>query len=315
MASPFPIDRRQSEANAVNDVNQIQSPKSQDGSQRFLFEDADIRGELVRLGESYLQTVATHAYPPAVQRLLGEFLAATVLLASTIKYEGRLVLQARGDGELSLVMAECSSEGEIRGIARYGQLPTADDFTALMGAGTLAITIDSRQGEPYQGVVSLQGDSLADCLAQYFAQSEQLATEFFIAADDRQVAALLLQQLPAGIEKDIDQRAEQWRRVQMLAQTLKEEEMLAVGNQRLLHRLYHQESLRLFEPRLIRYQCSCSRERTAGALLSVGREQVEEILAEQGSVDMTCEFCGSEYKFSEAELALLFNERGSGLTH
>jgi len=286
-----------------------------DSSQRFIFDNTDIRGELVHLNSSYTQAVRGHNYPPAVQRLLGEFLAATVLLASTIKYEGRLVLQARGEGLISLVMAECTSEGEVRGIVRYDAPPQSDDFRALLGNGTLAITVDSRKGEPYQGIVALAGDSLAECLVQYFAQSEQLGTRFFIASDNEQVAALLLQQLPTGTQADSEVRAEQWQHITALAQTLREEELLGLDNNTLLHRLYHQESVRLFDPASLRYQCSCSRERTAGALLAIGREQVEEILSEDGEVSMTCEFCGTHYSFTEAEVMLLLNERGSTLTH
>lgn len=292
-----------------------QTLKHADSSQRFLFDGTDIRGELVRLNSSFTQTVRGHGYPPAVQRLLGEFLAATVLLASTIKYDGRLVLQARGEGLISLVMAECSSEGDVRGIVRYDTPPETDDFRVLVGNGTLAITVDSRKGEPYQGIVALHGNSLADCLAQYFAQSEQLATKFFIAADDDQVAALLLQQLPANVVRDAEAREAQWQHVAALAHTLRKEELLDLENTTLLHRLYHQESVRLFDPGSLRYQCSCSRERTAGALLAIGREQVEEILAEQGDVSMTCEFCGTHYSFTESEVMLLLTERGSSLTH
>lgn len=285
-----------------------------DSSQRFLFDGTDIRGELVRLNSSYTQTVRGHEYPLHVQHLLGEFLAATVLLASTIKYDGRLVLQVRGEGQLSLVMAECTSEGDVRGIVRYDEPPRKGDFPALIGNGTLAITVDSRRGEPYQGIVALQGASLADCLAQYFAQSEQLATRFFIVADDDQVSALLLQQLPANVVKDAEEREEQWRHVLALAQTLRDEELLALDNTTILHRLYHQESVRLFDATELRYQCSCSRERTAAALLAIGRDQVQEILAEQGDVSMTCEFCGTHYSFTDNEVTLLF-ERGGSLTH
>jgi len=292
-----------------------QTLKHSDSSQRFVFDGTDIRGELVRLNSSYTQTVRGHLYPPAVQHLLGEFLAATVLLASTIKYDGRLVLQARGEGQISLVMAECTSEGDVRGIVRYDTPPQADEFRTLIGKGTLAITVDSRKGDPYQGIVALQESSLADCLVQYFAQSEQLTTKFFMASDDDQVCALLLQQLPANVVKDTEARKAQWQHVAALAQTLRKDELLDLDNTTVLHRLYHQESVRLFDPRALRYQCSCSRERTAGALLAIGREQVEEILAEQGDVSMTCEFCGTHYSFTENEVMLLLTERGSSLTH
>lgn len=286
-----------------------------DATQRFLFDDSDIRGELVCLDTSFQEVVGGHDYPPAVRELLGEFLAAAVLLSTTIKFEGRLVLQVRGSGALSLVMAECTHDGDVRGIARYEGEPLTGTFRGLLGDGNLAITIEPRNGEPYQGIVSLDGASLAECLVRYFQQSEQLGTRFRFQVSGERAVGLLLQQLPASDGVDAERREEDWRRVQMLADTLEAGEMLTVDNGTLLHRLYHEESLRLFPPRAVRYHCSCSRDRTAAALLTIGREEVESILAEQHSVTMTCEFCGTVYRFPEEEIRLLLHEPGDGPAH
>lgn len=285
-----------------------------DATQRFLFEECDIRGEFVCLDASYRDALANQDYPPAVRRLVGEFLAAAALLATTIKFDGRLVLQARGSGALSLVMAECTSAGTVRGIARYEGEPLTDAFRGLVGEGNLAITIEPRKGEPYQGIVALEGESLADCLRRYFEQSEQLAAQFRFSADHDRVAGLLLQQLPAG-ETRHDDREEDWNRIRMLADTLGDEELRSVSNDTLLHRLFHEETVRLFDPVPVRYACTCSRERTAAALLSIGRREVESILEEQQSVTMTCEFCGTVYRYSEEEARLLLHEPGEHPGH
>jgi molecular chaperone Hsp33 len=232
------------------------------------------------------------------------------LLGSAIKYDGRLVLQVRGDGELNLIMSECSSDGAIRGIARFDKVPESADFDVLTGDGLLVITVDSRRSDPYQGIVSLEGGSLAASLQTYFEQSEQLESFFYFAVDEKQACGFLLQQLPGAASADADVREERWQHLQTLAQTLTASEMLALDNEELLNRLYHQEEVKLFPPRQFHYQCSCSRERTAKALVSIGKEEVDSIVIEQGEVSIACEFCGTDYRFDASEIALLFQDRG-----
>src|SRR5690606_22947881 len=273
-----------------------------DTRQRFIFENFDIRGDIVKLQKSYLETVTGKHYPEAVARLLGEFLAASALLSTTIKFDGRLVLQARSAGQVALIMAECSSEGQLRGIARYADTPTSDQFTELLRDGTLVITIDSRSGEPYQGIVALEGTSLAQCLEAYFRQSEQLGSLFTFASDHQGVAAMLLQQLPAQRQQDADERSRSWEHTTTLARTLTTEELLQLPNADILLRLYHQEELRVFPPRPLAFGCSCNRERTARAISALGREEIESLIAERGGVEISCEFCGTEYNFGPGEL-------------
>ncbi len=280
-------------------------------SQRFLIENTDIRGEMVTLTSSYLDTIVNHKYPEAVSQLLGQFLAAGVLLGSTIKFDGRLVLQARGNGQLSLMMSEYTSAGQIRGIARFPELPSATEFSDLIGKGSLVITVDSKRGKPYQGIVALEADSLAECLQDYFRQSEQLGSWIMLASNASSVSAIMLQQLPAQLQKDADIREEQWQNAIQLAQTLREDELLNLDNQTILHRLFHEHELRLLAPREICYQCSCTRERTAKALLAIGQDEVYSIVAEQGGVAINCEFCGTEYNFGPGEVDLLFGKDGS----
>ena len=288
---------------------------SPDTSQRFIFENADVRGEIVRLHTSFAVAVQGKHYPDPVAMLLGQFLAASALLSTTIKFDGRLVLQVRSQGEVALMMAECTSDGELRGIARYAETPTGQEFRELLRDGTLVITIDTRKGEPYQGIVSLEGNSLAECLQEYFRQSEQLGTEFYFAADRDGVAVLLLQQLPPQLHKEEATRQSHWEHFSTLARTLTDDEMLTLSNADILHRLYHQQELRVFPTRDLVFKCSCSRERTARALTALGREELDSIVAEKGGVEISCEFCGTEYNFGPGEVALLFEHAEGGATH
>lgn len=286
-----------------------------DTSQRFIFEHKDIRGEIVRLNKSYLDTVRGKQYPGPVAALLGQFLAASALLSTTIKFNGRLVLQVRGQGQIAIMMAECSSDGELRGIARYEVPPESDNFDELLRDGNLVITIDNRKGEPYQGIVTLKGGSLAASLQEYFRQSEQLGTQFYFAADRESVAAMMLQQLPAKEPLDAESRAAYWEHFSTLARTLTDSELLQLPNAEILHRLYHQEELRVFPPRDLIFRCSCSRERTARALTALGWEEIAGLIEERGGVEISCEFCGTEYNFGPGELSLLFEGAEGGVAH
>jgi molecular chaperone Hsp33 len=277
-------------------------PESTDQARRFLFEEADIRGESVRLDTALHHILAIHQYAPGVRRQLGELLAAAVLLRSTLKFEGKLILQARSAGQIPLLMAECSSDGDIRGIARGAEQATSEQFDQLLGSGTLAITVDPLHGQRYQGIVPLSGDSLAHSLDAYFAQSEQLGTRLWLAADGERAGGLLLQQLPAQIATDPATRSGQWEHACTLAATVRQEELLALTTVELVHRLYHEESLRLFSPATVRFHCSCSRARTLRALAAVGRTELESLLQELGEITMDCEFCNQRYRYQRDEL-------------
>lgn len=285
-----------------------------DFTQRFLFDDSDVRGEMVVLTQSYAQVLAKHPYPQPVAQLLGELLAAAALLLGTLKFEGLMVLQARSSGPVPLLMVECSSEGELRGIARYHaeQVRADAGLSDLMPEGLLAITVEPRSGQRYQSLVDMDGATLADCLSNYFATSEQLPTRFWLNADGQRARGLLLQQLPADRLPDAEARETSWQHVTTLADTLTAEELLGLDNPTLLHRLYHEEQLRLFEPRMLQFRCSCSRERSANALVSLGQADAELLLSENaGSVVIDCQFCNERYAFDAADIAQLFAGAGT----
>jgi molecular chaperone Hsp33 len=266
-------------------------PQVDDCNQRFLFDALDVRGECAHVSAAFQHINSVHQYPPGVTRLLGEFLAAAVLLASNIKFDGELILQARSAAQIPLLMVQCSSQREVRAIVRGAEQATASEFTQLLGGGTLAITIEPSNGQRYQGVVALQGSSLAEALQNYFEHSEQLTTGIWLASDGKHAAGMLLQQLPPQREHDAQARAEHWEHLHTLASTLKAEELLLLAPETLMHRLFHQEALRAFAPRAVVFACTCSRERIERALISLGSAELLSILNEQGSISADCEFC------------------------
>lgn len=277
---------------------------------RFIFDDSDVRGVHIQIQQSYREMLENHHYPPAVAALLGEFLVAAALLSVTIKFRGSLILQVRGDGQVPLIMAEANSNGDIRGIARDAGQAIGEDFHSLLGNGQLAITIDPEKGQRYQGIVSLDGANLGACIEAYFRQSEQLATRLWLSADGETAAGILLQELP---EQQSD--AAVWQHLTTLADTVQQEELLTLSADRLLYRLYHQETVRVFEPKSLKFVCSCSQQRMESALVSLGREELESILSEQGKIDSHCEFCHRQFHFDAGDIANLFGDPAPNTRH
>ncbi len=286
-----------------------------DCARRFLFDDADIRGECAALEDSYRDILEMHQYAPGVSRLLGEFLAASVLLSTNLKFEGKLVLQVRSEGQVPLLMAECDHELRVRGIAQGAEQATAGDNDQLLTNGQLAITIDPLRGQRYQGIVPFSGDSLAQSLDAYFEQSEQLKTRIWLAADGDRAGGLLLQQLPAQVARDDSVRQRQWEHACTLAATVRDEDILDLEAATLLRRLYAEDPVRLFEPLPVLFQCSCSRERTLGALATLDPADLRELLAERGAITLDCEFCNQRYRFEEADLGDVLGGPGSKTLH
>jgi molecular chaperone Hsp33 len=270
-------------------------------TRKFIFEEADVRGEIVHLDGAYREIIDIHQYPPGVSRLMGEFLAASVLLSTTIKFEGRLVLQAQSQGEVPLLMAECSNDLAVRAIARGVQEATGTEFGSLLRDGHLAITIEPHEGQRYQGIVPLDGHDLASCIESYFENSEQLATRLWLASNGTMAGGLLLQQLPEQVVRDADLRQEQWQHACTLAETIQQEEVLGLAQETLLYQLFHQDRVRLFPGQEVRFACSCSRERCHNALLSIGPTELLRLLEEEDQVTMDCEFCNQQYRFQRSD--------------
>jgi molecular chaperone Hsp33 len=283
---------------------------------KFAFTGARVRGELVQLATAWREMTAHRRYPPPVMRVLGEMVAAAALLATNIKFNGALVMQVYGDGPLQLLVVECQSDLALRATAKVRDEPMADDISLqdLLNrgkGGRFAMTLDPKDPlpgqQPYQGIVALEGDSVAEILQTYMRQSEQLETRLWLASHDDATAGLLLQRLPgdgalAASASDDDA----WQHLLALAQTVTSDELLNLAPDQVLHRLFWQEAIESYAPLTPRFECSCSSERIGKMLISLGQEEVESILAEQGSVTVTCEFCGRRYSFDPVDAAHLF---------
>jgi molecular chaperone Hsp33 len=270
----------------------------------FVFEQIAVRGALVQLDASWRFIRSLHAHPAAVESLLGEGIVAAALLASTLKTGAEnVLLQMHGEGPMRLLVAECSSEFGVRCTARYSDVDAAATLTELLGHGRCAITVSSvSTPRRYQGIVPLEEPTLARVLESYMARSEQLESRIILCADDSAASGLLLQRIPEKTDADADA----WNRVFHLASTVSAQELRALAAPTLLRRLFPEDDVRLFAGRAIRFQCSCSQARVGGMLKSLGSAEVEDILAEQGKVEVTCEFCGQRYEFGPAQCRSLF---------
>jgi molecular chaperone Hsp33 len=305
---------------------------------KFLFEGLPVRGALVRVSAGWQELLrrreAVGGYPPEVRSLLGEMVAAGSLMQANIKFNGALVLQLHGDGPVKLAVAEVQADQRFRATATVvGDVPAGAQLEALVnaqGQGRCAITLDPQDRQPgqqpYQGVVSLHGDlreplqQLSEVLEHYMLQSEQLDTRLILAANDDVAAGLLIQRMPVegsgNLETSLvksDARNEDeiginesFNRIAMLAATLTREELLSLAPERILHRLFWEETLRVFDTDPPRFACTCSKERVQGMLRSLGREESESLIEERGLVEVGCEFCGVQYRFDAVDVGEMF---------
>ena len=263
---------------------------------RYTFEEHDVRGELVQLTSSYQTLLRGHDYPAPVQELLGQMMAAVSLLTATLKFEGHIAVQLQGDGPLNFIAVNGNHNQELRGIARLRAEIDSADLQSMIGKGQLIITLTPDTGERYQGVVSASADSIAAMLEDYFEQSEQLHTRVWLHADGEHAAGMLLQRLPAtGMDLT------GFEHLATLTNTTTAKEIFTLPAEELLHRLYHEEQVHLYPSQEVTFVCGCSRERTLEALASVSPEEIQEILAEEGEIMMTCDYCLTEYRFSPSD--------------
>ncbi len=282
--------------------------KQSDILHRYLFDNLHVRGELVQLNESYQQIVANHDYPLGVRQLLGELLAATCLLTATLKLQGEIAIQLQGDGPIKYLAVNGNHQQEMRGIAKLKEPSTSLGLKALIGKGTMVITIRPEKGEPYQGVVALEHETLAECLSHYFEVSEQIPTKIWLFHNDdtQQVAGSLIQLLPDGEDKE--KQLSDFEHLCQLTNTIKNDEVFNLDAQTLLYRLYHQEEVRLFEPQQVTYLCGCSTDKCLTAISQLGAEEINHLLAEQGNISITCDYCLTTYAFEEQQLTHLLSE-------
>ena len=297
-----------------------------DISRPFQLEQSALRGRLIRLGDTVDVVLTRHAYPPAVSRLLGEMFVLAATLAGGLKFKGTFSLQTRSDGPISLMVADCTHDGGMRGYAKFDAEAVASvdepSVPNLLGKGHFAVTVDQEnQATAYQGLVELEGDSLTDCIHQYFRQSEQVKTGMKIAVEHLsdgagtafwRAGAVMVQCLPEEISADADKDAlEDWRRTMMLLGTVKNAELIDpdLSPERLLLRLFHQEGVRIFDAQPLSFRCRCTRERVETLLRQFTPEDIDSMRQEDGGLFVTCEFCNETYRFEEPAIASLLNRR------
>lgn len=285
---------------------------------RFLFEHYPIRGHIVHLDASWRALLEHREYPEVIRDTLGEAVAASVLLAATLKFDGTLSLQLQGQGPMHLMLAQCSDALGVRAVARYREAEYQRDLSALSGEGKLTVTLENEDlSQRYQGIVPLTGERMADCLRSYFESSEQLPTRLWLHADANGASGLLLQRLSndsvknrtVGAPHEVDpaEIEDAWQRVQLLGDTLKPEELQTLSDRNLLRRLFAEDDVRMFESAPVFFRCRCSRERVSGMLRSLGPDEVRSVLAEQGHVEVRCDFCNRAYRFDAVDVEQLFS--------
>ena len=278
--------------------------KEQDSLQRLIFEHAPVRGEIVNLDATWRAVLERHDYPLGLQSLLGEMMAAAALLAATLKFSGTLIMQMHGTGSVKLLVVECTSDMTMRATAKWEGEVAPGTLAELLGDGRFVITIDPQEDgkQSYQGIVSLEGATVAEALESYMLRSEQLETRLWLAADSQQASGMLLQKLPDHSEQDADG----WNRAIHLGSTLTRDELLHLPASQIIHRLFHEEDIRIFESALVSFGCSCTHERVANMLRMLGYDEVRSILDEQGKIEVNCEFCNRHYAFDAVDAEQLF---------
>lgn len=301
-------------------ANPIPVQIMKDTLQRFLFENLAVRGELVHLDATWQTVTQQHNFPLPVQKVLGELMSAVSLLMATLKFNGQLIAQIQGDGPVSLMVVEGTSDNTLRATATLKEEHSFSDesLQGLFGDARLVITLEPEKGERYQGIVALSGDNLASALTDYLLRSEQLETGIWLASDENRSAGLLIQKLPETDKTkqysnvvDINE-ADAWNRIQQLSCTIKDEELLNLDAKEIIHRLYHEEDVRMFDVEPVAFRCSCSHERVANMLRSLGADEVHSMIDELKIVEVACEFCNHKYTFDAVDAEQIFI---SNVTH
>jgi molecular chaperone Hsp33 len=289
-----------------------------DTLQKFMFENVPVRGELVEISECWQQVQANHTYPRPVKILLGEMLSAAALLSANLKFNGVIVMQIHGDGPIRLLVVECDSTLQLRATAKLTPDAVIEDDAKLPqlvnvhGHGRFVITLDPKDKLPgqqaYQGIVPLDGDTIATVIENYMHRSEQLDTKLWLAADENVARGLLLQKLTpeGGIEAPVEDEAEAWNRLVMLASTLRSEELLTTDIHTLMRRLFWEETIRVFEGQHPRFHCSCTREKVGNMLKMLGKPEIDSAVEDLGTLGINCDFCGKYYQFDKVDCAQLF---------
>ncbi|MGB5706695.1 MAG: Hsp33 family molecular chaperone HslO [Arenicellales bacterium] len=275
---------------------------ARDSCHRFIFDDSGIRGQIVSLSSSVKIALEHKNYPAPLSSLLGQAMTAAALLADTIKMEGSLILQVQGDGPAHTLVAQATDDGDLRGMIHYTEgVIEGNDFRGLVGDGKLVLTIDASGSERYQGVVAIEGGSLAEAIEFYFDQSEQLPTRVWLSSSGQRAGGIMLQKIPGENEERF-----RWDHLVALTHTVTDTELIELDPVDLIQRLYHQESVTIYQPVMLRFRCGCSRGKIESVLLQLGQSEIEQIAENSGEVSVECEFCNQKYDFDAVDISALF---------
>lgn len=293
----------------------------QDTLQRFVFESTPVRGNLVNLTQTLQQALNKQSLPMALRKALGELMAASALLSATLKMNGALVMQIQSKGALKLLVVECNSDAgstiKMRATAKWdGQIAEDKNLFDLVDQGQFMITLDPKEGgQAYQGIVPLEGGSISAVLENYMMRSEQIDTKIWLSCDGNSAAGMLIQKLPETMNQETQIHDEDiWNRVGYLAGTVTDEELLNLPTETLITRLFHEEDVRLFEPSITQFFCSCTRESVSNMLRMLGNEEIHSIIEEQGKIEVNCDFCNSHYAFDKIDAAQLMVTEAAVIT-
>ncbi|MFY7698299.1 MAG: Hsp33 family molecular chaperone HslO [Legionella sp.] len=278
---------------------------SLDTLQPFIFEHANIRGGIVRLDQTFKTIISQHPYPPMIKQFLGEAITSSLLVAGSIKFEGEISLQFHGDKRLPLLIVQCNHQLQVRAFAKFQENAADLDYQKSFLAGEMLLTINQyKQTQAYQSIVPIRSFSMSENLMSYFEQSEQIKSHVWLAVNDDKAAGMLLQLMP---EEDHTQHEQLWEYAIHIGQTLDKKELLTLDNHTLLHRLYHETELRLYNARNIEFSCRCNVEKMKQVLTILGQDDLEKLFDERGKIEINCDFCNHNYIFDAIEIGSFFS--------
>lgn len=280
---------------------------NQDSIQQFIFEKTDIRGEIVRLDNSFQTIMQQHHYPESIFGILGQTLVASVLMSAALKFEGQFTVQFQSDTAIKLLVAKCTQDFYIRGLAQYDETLLATQQHLLAG-GQMVVTVEPDNAvKPYQSIIPLTEESIANNLENYFSQSVQIPTRIWLAVDNQRAVGMLLQLLPRQTQT-VEERENFWQHAVKLGETITEQELLSLDNKTILHRLYHAEEVRVFEPQSIQFRCQCSKARMDNVIRMLGKQEADDIFATKQVIDITCEYCNTKYSYDRIDVAAILHQ-------
>ena len=277
---------------------------NKDFLQGFLFDSSDVRGKVVRLDNSIHTIMEQHNYPPVIRTILGQLLVASVLISSTMKYEGQLTLQFQGESALKMLVAKCNHRLEIRGLAQWESDVDTEQLKHAFFSGKLVLTLEeSRDSTRHQSMIAIDNKTIAEAIESYFKQSEQIPTKIVLGQDDKHFAGFLVQKMPSHSTEQLNF----WQHVEVLTSTLKSEELIKWDNQRLLKNLFYEETIRLFDSEPVVFKCTCSQEKTENTLRLLGQQESLATFSAQKVLTVTCDFCNKQVEFSKQAVEQLFH--------